>query len=118
MSKVILYHNPRCSKSRAALALLEENDITPEIIHYIDKPPTPDQLRELLSKLNLGIRDILRQGEEEFAELGLGDSSLSEEIVFDLVCKHPRLIERPIIIRGDRAIIGRPPEKVLTLLED
>ncbi|MDA0688226.1 MAG: arsenate reductase (glutaredoxin) [Proteobacteria bacterium] len=118
MSEYILYHNPRCSKSRAALALLEENDINPTIVYYLEKPPTPDELRSLLDKLGLGIRDILRTGEKDYDELDLGDETLSDEIVFDLVCKHPKLIERPIFIHGDKAIIGRPPEKVLTLLEN
>lgn len=118
MSDYILYHNPRCSKSRAALALLEENEIYPEIVYYLEQPPQPDQLRDLLKKLDMGIRDLLRLGEPEFESLGIADETLSDEIVFDLVCKHPKLIERPILIHGESAIIGRPPEKVLSLLEN
>ena len=118
MSKYILYHNPRCSKSRAALALLEENDINPELVYYLEQPPSPDELRGLLAKLGLGIRDILRTGEKDYDELDLGDETLADEIVFDLVCKHPKLIERPIFVHGDKAVIGRPPENVLTLLEN
>lgn len=118
MSEYILYHNPRCSKSRAALALLEENDINTEIVYYLEKPPTPEELRSLLIKLGLGIRDILRTGEKDYDELDLSDETLSDEIVFDLVCQHPKLIERPIFIHGDKAVIGRPPENVLTLLEN
>lgn len=118
MSNISIYHNPRCSKSRAALALLEENDINPEIILYLDNPPTAEELQALLQKLGMGIRDILRRSEPEFEEFGLGDDSLSEEIVFDIVCRHPRLIERPIVVKGDRAIIGRPPENVLQLIEE
>lgn len=118
MTAITIYHNPRCSKSRAALALLEENNINPEVVLYLDTPPDREQLEALLEKLNLGIRDILRRSEAEFEQFGLGDESLSEEIVFDIVAKHPRLIERPIVVRGDRAIIGRPPEKVLELIHD
>lgn len=118
MTAITIYHNPRCSKSRAALALLEENDISPEVVLYLDTPPDREQLEALLEKLNLGIRDILRRSEAEFEQFGLGDESLSEEIVFDIVAKHPRLIERPIVVCGDRAIIGRPPEKVLELIHD
>ncbi len=118
MSDYILYHNPRCSKSRAALALLEENEIYPEIVYYLEQPPQPEELKDLLTKLNMGIRDLLRRSEQEFEALGLADDTLSDEIVFDLVCKHPKLIERPILVHGDRAIIGRPPEKVLSLLEN
>lgn len=116
MKPVKIYHNPSCSKSRATLALLEENDITPEIIYYLDNPPSAEELRDLLRKLGLGIRDILRKQEAEYEELGLGDETLSEEIVFDLACKHPALLERPIVVSGDVAVIGRPPENVLQLL--
>lgn len=117
MKPIQIYHNPRCSKSRATLALLEENDVNPEIIYYLDNPPTAAELKSLLQKLGLGIRDILRRNEAQYEELGLGDDSLSEEIVFDLVVSHPVLIERPIVVRGERAILGRPPENVLQLLD-
>jgi len=118
MSDISIYHNPRCSKSRAALALLEENDINPEIIYYLDNPPSTEQLKELLSKLGKSIREVLRRGEAEFEEFNLGDPDLNEEIIFDIVNRHPRLIERPIVVKGERALIGRPPENVLQLLED
>lgn len=118
MDQITIYHNPRCSKSRATLALLEENDINPEIIYYLDTPPSEEELNALLSKLGVGIRELLRSSEPEFGELGLDDESLSEAIVFDIVCKHPKLIQRPIVVRGDKAIFGRPPENVLSLLEN
>ncbi len=118
MSSITIYHNPHCSKSRAALALLEENDVSPEIIYYLDNPPSLEQLKELLSKLDKNIRDVLRRGESEFEEFNLGDPDLNDEIIFDIVNRHPRLIERPIVVKGDQALIGRPPENVLQLLED
>ena len=118
MEPITIYHNPRCSKSRATLALLEENDISPEIIYYLETPPSADELHALLTKLNMGIRDILRKSEPEFDEFSLDDESLNEEIIFDIVCRHPQLIQRPIVIQGDRAILGRPPENVLQLLGD
>ncbi len=118
MTDITLYHNPRCSKSRAALALLEENDIKPRLVLYLEKPPSPTELQALLKKLGMTLDEIIRNGEPEFEELGLGDGTLSESIKLDLVCKHPQLIQRPIAIRGERAIIGRPPENVLQLLED
>lgn len=118
MTDITLYHNPRCSKSRAALALLEENEVNPNLVLYLENPPTAQELQELLDKLNLKLDGIIRRGEPEYDELGLGDSSLSDSIKLDLVCKHPKLIQRPIAVRGDRAIIGRPPENVLQLLED
>lgn len=117
MSDITLFHNPRCSKSRAALALLEQNDIEPDIVYYLENPPTRDELRALLGKLDIELDAIIRRSEPEFEELGLGDPSLSNEIKLDLVCKHPRLIQRPIVIKGDRAIIARPPERVLQFIE-
>ncbi len=118
MEPIKIYHNPRCSKSRAALALLEENDITPEIIYYLETPPDTEELKSLLNKLGMDIREILRKNEAEYDEFGLEDESLNEEIVLDIVSRHPKLIQRPILIQGDRAILGRPPEKVLQLIGD
>ena len=116
MDTITIYHNPRCSKSRAALALLEENDISPNINYYLETPPDVDELKGLLNKLGMSLDDILRRNEPEYDELGLDDETLSEAIVFDLVCQHPVLIQRPIVVMGDRAILARPPEKVLELL--
>ncbi len=118
MDDITIYHNPRCSKSRATLALLEENEVNPEIVYYLDNPPTIPEIKSLLKKLGIGIRDLLRKTEGEYEELGLDNSSLSEEIIFDLVSKHPKLIQRPIVIKGDKAIFGRPPENVLQLLDN
>ena len=118
MSALTLYHNPRCSKSRSTLALLEENEVEPEIIYYLENPPNAEELKVLLKKLDMGLRDIIRKSEPEFEELGLGDETLSDEIVLDLVCKHPRLIQRPIIVKGERAVLGRPPENVFALIRD
>ena len=117
LDDIKIYHNPRCSKSRASLALLEENDIKPEIIYYLESPPSLEELRELLGKLGIGVRDILRKSEDEYDELSLGDASLSDEILFDFLQKHPKLLQRPIVVRGDQAVIGRPPENVLTLID-
>lgn len=118
MDKVTIYHNPRCSKSRATLALLEENEVDPEIVYYLDNPPNPEELKSLLNKLDMKLRDLLRRNEPEYEELGLDDETLDESIVLDLVCKHPKLIERPIVVKGDRAVLGRPPENALQLIED
>ncbi|MDD9889968.1 MAG: arsenate reductase (glutaredoxin) [Gammaproteobacteria bacterium] len=118
MDPIKLSHNPRCSKSRATLALLEENDINPEIVYYLETPPSSEELTELLTKLGIGIKNIIRTSEPEYGELGLDDESLSEPIVFDIVCKHPKLIQRPIVVKGEKAILGRPPENVFNLLND
>lgn len=116
MTELTLYHNPRCSKSRAALQLLEERDLQPVVVHYLDTPPSAAQLREVLEKLGLPPRQLLRSGEDEYRELGLANQTLSDEELIEAMASHPRLIERPILIAGDRAVIGRPPENILELL--
>ena len=116
MTSIRIYHNPECSKSRAALALLEENDIKPEIIYYLETPPSIDEIKSLLAKLGLTLKDIIRRSEDDYDELGLDDETLSEDIVLDLLQKHPHLLQRPIVVKGDRAIIARPPEDVLSLI--
>ena len=116
MDDIRLYHNPRCSKSRGALELLNERGIQPRVIAYLDTPPSADELRDLLRMLALPARALLRTGEEEYVALGLADASLSEDALIAAMVAHPRLIERPIFVHNDRAVIGRPPEQVLALL--
>jgi len=117
MNGTRLYHNPRCSKSRGALELLRERGIEPEIVPYLDAPPSPAELRSLLDTLGLPARELLRSGEDEYKALGLSDESLPESALIEAMSKHPRLIERPIFLHGGRAVIGRPPERVLELLD-
>jgi arsenate reductase len=112
-----LYHNPRCSKSRQALALLEERGYSPEIIEYLNTPPDVQTLRQLLAKLGLKPRDILRKKEKEYLDLGLDNEALTDEQILQAIVKAPKLLERPILVRGDRAAIGRPTENLLPLLE-
>ncbi|PZW68942.1 arsenate reductase [Pseudomonas sp. URMO17WK12:I1] len=116
MIDLTLYHNPRCSKSRAALQLLEERGLQPTVVLYLDTPPSAAQLREVLNKLGMPARQLLRTGEDEYHELNLADSTLDEDALIAAMVAHPRLIERPILIAGDRALIGRPPENILELL--
>lgn len=111
-----LFHNPRCSKSRGALELLIERGIAPEILPYLDQPPSVAELRELLRLLGLPARALLRTGEAEYAELGLDDPALDDDALLAAMHAHPRLIERPIFVHGGRAVIGRPAERVLELL--
>ncbi len=111
-----LYHNPRCSKSRGALELLRERGIEPEALVALEQPPSPVELKALLRKLGLPARALLRTGEAEYAELGLAHEALGEDALVEAMSRHPRLIERPILVAGDRAVIGRPPERVLELL--
>lgn len=112
-----LFHNPNCSKSRAALALLQERGIEPEIVAYLDQPPTADELRSLIGKLGIRPRDLLRTGEPAYAQLGLADETLGDDVLIDAMASHSRLIERPILVKDGRAVIGRPPERLLELLD-
>ncbi len=111
-----LYHNPRCSKSRATLALLREQGVEPEIVEYLKTPPDATTLRTLLDQLDIPPRELLRTGEAEYRELGLKDAELDDEALIQTMVQHPKLIERPILVYGDRARIGRPPEQVLEIL--
>ncbi|WP_047277427.1 arsenate reductase (glutaredoxin) [Pseudomonas lundensis] len=116
MTDLTLYHNPRCSKSRGALEILEARGLSPNVVRYLETPPTAAQLTDLLTKLKISARQLLRTGEDEYKTLNLADSSLSDAQLIDAMAAHPKLIERPILVAGDRAIIGRPPENVLEIL--
>ena len=116
MTDLTLYHNPRCSKSRGALELLEARGLQPNVVRYLETPPSASELRDLLGKLGISARQLLRSGEDDYKALGLDDTSLSEAQLIDAMVSHPKLIERPILVAGDKAVIGRPPEKVLELL--
>ncbi len=116
MSTITLYHNPRCSKSRETLKLLQENQAEPEIRLYLENPPSREELQAVLSKLGIGARELLRTGEQPYKDNNLRDSSLTDDQLIDAMLEHPKLIQRPIAIKGDRAVIGRPPESVLDLL--
>ena len=116
METITIYHNPRCGKSRAALALLQERNVSLQIIEYLKTPPTREELATLRRKLGRHASEWVRKGESEFREAGL-DANSSEEKLLDAMAKHPILIERPIVVRGRRAVVGRPPERVLELLE-
>ena len=116
MTDLTLYHNPRCSKSRGALQLLEERGLAPTIVRYLEAPPSAAQLSDLLGKLGIGARQLLRSGEDEYRTLNLADPALSEAQLIEAMVAHPKLIERPILIAGGKAVIGRPPEKVLEIL--
>ncbi len=113
---VRILHNPRCSKSRATLELLQQKDIDPEVVLYLETPPSAAELRAIVKKLGIPARQLLRSGEAEYRELGLADPSLGEEALIQAMVRHPKLIERPIVITGDKAAIGRPPESVLDIL--
>jgi arsenate reductase len=113
---VTIYHNPRCSKSRATLALIEARGIKPKIVDYLKTPPSAAELQAILRKLGLTPRDILRTGETIYAELGLKTRDLDDDALIALMVKNPILIERPIVVAGNKAAVGRPPENVLAIL--
>ncbi|WP_426245510.1 arsenate reductase (glutaredoxin) [Pseudomonas sp. TWR3-1-1] len=116
MTDLTLYHNPRCSKSRGALELLQAQGLTPNVVRYLETPLNAAQLSDLLAKLKISARQLLRTGEEEYTTLNLADSNLSDAQLIDAMAAHPKLIERPILVVGNHAVIGRPPEKVLEIL--
>ncbi|WP_064117496.1 arsenate reductase (glutaredoxin) [Pseudomonas fluorescens] len=116
MTDLTLYHNPRCSKSRGALELIEARGLTPTVVRYLETPLNAAQIKALLGKLGISARQLLRTGEDEYKMLQLADESLSEAQLIDAIAQHPKLMERPILEVGDKAVIGRPPEKILELL--
>jgi arsenate reductase len=117
MSKttITIYHNPRCGKSRSALTLLEEKGVRPHIVEYLKTPPTKEELRSILKKLGMGPEQLVRKGENVYKEKFAG-KQMTDEQWLEALAKNPILIERPIVVKGDRAVIGRPPENVLELL--
>ena len=115
---VTIYHNPRCSKSRQTLQLIEERNIQPTVIEYLTSPPSKSELKKILKFLNLKPRDLLRHKEPDYKQQGLDDESLTDDQIIDIMIAHPKLIERPIVLAGDKAALGRPPENVLEILSD
>ncbi len=113
-ASVTLYHNPRCSKSRAALALLREHGVEPTIVEYLQNPPSAAELKKILKMLNLKPRELLRQ--KEAKEVGLLAGNLTDDAIIAGMVKNPITIERPIAVHGDRAALGRPPEQVLIVI--
>ena len=114
--EITIYHNPRCSKSRQTLALLEKNGITPTIVDYLQSPPNHQQIDSILRGLEMHPRELMRKGEKQYKEQDLANEALSRDQLIDAMVKTPKLIERPIVIAGDEIVIGRPPENVLSIL--
>ncbi len=114
--EIVIWHNPRCSKSREALKLLEAEGVEPKIFRYLDEKPTKEQIEEVLRMTGLRARDIMRTKEAIYKELGLKDVDDEQKLV-EAMAEHPRLIERPIVVKDGKAVLGRPPEKVLELVK-
>jgi arsenate reductase len=113
---VTIYHNPRCSKSRQTLGLLQDRGVEIQVIEYLKSPPTVDQLERILTLLNLEPRELMRRNEKEYRSLNLDDPTLSRDTLINAMIAHPILIQRPIVLANDKAAIGRPPEAVLDVL--
>ncbi len=111
-----IYHNPRCSKSRQTLELIRDAGEETEVIEYLQTPPTQKELDGLLKMLGLEPQELMRKGEAVYKELGLGDKELSRKEAIRIMVENPKLIERPIVVKGNRAVLGRPPENVNELL--
>jgi len=113
---LIIYHNPSCSKSRETLQILEDNQVELNIIEYLDQPPTRQELKQIIGMLGISARDLMRTTEQVYKDTELDDESLTEEEIIEAICEFPTLLQRPIVVWGDKAVIGRPPEKVLEIL--
>lgn len=116
MTAVTIYHNPRCSKSRQTLELLQQNGVEPTIIKYLETPPSQTELKQLLQKLGLSPRELMRTKEAVYKELNLADES-SDDVLITAMVNNPKLIERPIVVKDDTAVLGRPPENALELIK-
>ncbi|MDG2046695.1 MAG: arsenate reductase (glutaredoxin) [Halioglobus sp.] len=116
MTATTIYHNPRCSKSRITLALLKENGVNPTVVLYLDSPPDIKELKALLKKLGMAAAQLVRRGEEAYKASGLNRDSDEEEILAAMAT-YPKLIERPIVVKGRAAVLGRPPENILELIK-
>ena len=116
MQNIQIWHNPKCSKSRAAMELLENKNIDANVVKYLEQNPTKEQIKDVLKKLRISAKELLRTGEDVYKELNLKDIN-DEETLIDFMVKNPILIERPIIIKGDKAVIARPIENLSELIK-
>ena len=114
--KFIIYHNPRCRKSRETLALLQENGIEPEVVRYLDTPPGTDDLKLIVAKLDVPVKDIVRKEEKAYKEK-YKDSDFNDDEWLQILSEEPKLIQRPIVLKGASGMVGRPPENVLKLIK-
>ena len=114
--KLVIYHNPGCSKSRETLQILETHQCSPQIIEYLETPPNAQELKHIIELLGVAARDLLRSTEQVYHDADLDDDSLSDDEIVEAICEYPALMQRPIVVLGNKAVIGRPPEKVLEII--
>ena len=117
MNKLFIYHNPKCSKSRKALEILKSCDLNPQIILYLEDKLTTEELKSILVKLNINARKLLRTTEKEFKEKNLDEKNLSDNEIITTMLNYPKLIQRPIVVCGSKAVVARPPEKVYEIIQ-
>ena len=115
-ARLVMYHNPSCSKSRETLQILENNNLCPTVIEYLDNPPTRQELKKIIEMLGISARDLLRTTEQIYEDANLDSDAISEDQIIAEICAHPVLLQRPIVVSGDRAVIGRPPARVLEII--
>ncbi len=114
--KLTIYHNPNCSKSRETLNILEQHGISPEIIEYLENPPDKHELKNIIGLMGISPSELLRTTEPVYQEVQLDRDSISDKEIVAAICKHPSLLQRPIVVMGNRTVIGRPPDRVLELI--
>ena len=115
-ARLTIYHNPSCSKSRETMQILHGKNLNPRVIEYLNDPPTQQELKTIIEMLGISARDLLRTTEPVYQEARLDDEALSEDEIITAICQHPLLLQRPIVVSGNRAVIGRPPTKVLEII--
>jgi arsenate reductase len=115
-ASLVIYHNPRCSKSRETLHILENSNLSPTIIEYLENPPTQQELKKIIAMLGLPARDLVRTTEQVYEDAGIDMDAMSEDEIIAAICQHPALLQRPIVVAGNRAIIGRPPARVMEII--
>jgi arsenate reductase len=115
--KLSIYHNPDCSKSRETMRLLEQHNQTPEVFEYLNNPPSKQTLKEIIARLGIPVRELIRTNEAAYTEAGLNIDTMSEDDIIDAIHNYPVLLQRPIVVFGDKAVIGRPPARVLDLFQ-
>jgi arsenate reductase len=115
-NKLTIYHNPRCSKSRETMTILEEHEQNPEVVEYLKTPPDRQTLLQIVAR-GIPLRDLLRTGETAFKEMDLNVDSMTDDDIINLLLENPALLQRPIVVLGDKAVIGRPPARVLELMQ-
>jgi arsenate reductase len=114
--RLVIYHNPNCSKSRETLQILEDHQLTPEIINYLENPPSRQELAGIVEMLGISVRELMRDTEAGYQDAGLDDDSLNDHELLAAICEDPVLMQRPVVIAGDRAVLGRPPARVLEII--